>query len=212
MSGNPSRARLTPAAALQEVQRAFYEAFPKHAKEDLYGFECTSSLKPTRTSLPDGSLNQVPGSCVYASANIDSAPSPSCDPLTLCYRMEGDIRLIPFYKIRDAMAVVEKRVAELNTEEELRKLEARVKPFRGPDSHYLLSDESGATVAQAKLTLEWGGDPIQGLACDLESDGYKCLAEATKAVIGHVQPLADTGSLPLVADLQEAGLDVQTIG
>lgn len=43
---------------------------------------------------------------------------------------------------------------------------------------------------------------IAGIACNLDSRGYQVLYEATKEVIGCVEPYADTGTLPLVRDLQ----------
>ena len=54
--------------------------------------------------------------------------------------------------------------------------------------------------------------PIQGLACQLDSDGFHTLCQATKEIVGTVKPVADTGALPLVADLSKAGFDVQTVG
>ena len=49
----------------------------------------------------------------------------------------------------------------------------------------------------------------QGIACNLDSDGFKKLHEATKEVLGESKPCSITGSLPLVGDIQEAGFDVQ---
>ena len=50
---------------------------------------------------------------------------------------------------------------------------------------------------------------MQGIACKLDSPGFIHLNEATAEVIGSSAPYSDCGSLPLVADLQEAGFDVQ---
>ena len=49
----------------------------------------------------------------------------------------------------------------------------------------------------------------QGIACNLNSDAFKKLDEATKEVMGESKPYSITGGLPLVKDLQEAGFDVQ---
>ncbi len=124
--------------ALQEIQQEFYRAFPTHEKETVYGFECTSSLKPTRTTIPDSSLNQIPGE----------------------FAIRGDIRLTPFYLIKDAMTVIEKEVERLNTEEGLRNLQNRVKAFRGPDSHYIITENDNQLKGQ--LILSWLCSPIQG--------------------------------------------------
>eukprot|EP00128_Syssomonas_multiformis_P010446 Colp12_sorted_trinity150504_noHs@5700 len=159
------------------VQHRFYADFPKHEHEARYGFECSSSLKPTRTRTPEGGLNQIPQECV----------------------VEGDIRLIPFYSIKECMRKVEAYVADFNE-----KLDAH--PKRGPDSKFRTQDTQG------RVELEWLGDGCQGLACNLDSIGFHALVNATREVVGHAQPIADTGSLPLVADLQAAGYDIQTVG
>ena len=45
--------------------------------------------------------------------------------------------------------------------------------------------------------------PHQCIACNLDSDAFKKLNEATKEVMGESKPYSITGSLPLVGDLQE---------
>ena len=50
---------------------------------------------------------------------------------------------------------------------------------------------------------------LQGIACNLDSNAFKKLTEATKEVMGECKPYSITGSLPLVGDLQQAGFDVQ---
>ena len=172
--------------AIVEIQKDFYKNFPVHPNEAIYGFESTSSIKPTYTKSPDGSINQIPGE----------------------FKILGDIRLIPFYKIREAMRVVEETVARLNTVEALENLQGS----HGPNSKYVVRDASGAVTLQGKLNLTWLSEPIQGLACKLDSPGFKALDAATKKIVGFSKPIADTGSLPLVADLQTAGFDVQTVG
>ena len=49
----------------------------------------------------------------------------------------------------------------------------------------------------------------QGVACNLHSDVFKKIEEATKEVMGECKPYSITGSLLLVGDLQQAGFDVQ---
>ena len=49
----------------------------------------------------------------------------------------------------------------------------------------------------------------QGIACNLESPGFKFLHQATLEVIGKSEPHSVCGGLPLVRDLQDAGFDVQ---
>ena len=161
--------------AVAAGERAFYEAFPPHPSQEAYGYCCSSSLKPTKiSSLPDGSLNQIPSSCT----------------------VQGDVRLVPFYRLRSVMALCQQVVDSLQASL------AADPAVRGPDSRY----------AGGSLALRWLCDPVEGIACDLQSPGYKSLCEATEKIFGLVKPLADTGSLPLVAELQESGFDVQTIG
>ena len=50
---------------------------------------------------------------------------------------------------------------------------------------------------------------FQGIACDIASDSFKNLDDATREVVGESIPYSDTGSLPLVGDMQEAGFDIQ---
>ena len=50
---------------------------------------------------------------------------------------------------------------------------------------------------------------LQGIACQLDSTGYKALNEATGLVLGECKPYSITGSLPLVGDMQDAGFDIQ---
>eukprot|EP01104_Vermistella_antarctica_P004413 TRINITY_DN14866_c0_g1_i1.p1 TRINITY_DN14866_c0_g1~~TRINITY_DN14866_c0_g1_i1.p1 ORF type:complete len:469 (-),score=91.82 TRINITY_DN14866_c0_g1_i1:62-1438(-) len=168
---------------VREVQRIFYAMFGKHAREEEYGFECSSSLKPTQITCPEGSRNQIPQSCT----------------------IEGDIRLIPFYQIEDAIAAVDTAVAGLKADK-FKELTATSDGARGRDSKYVTDDLT------PKVDWEWIGTPVQGIACSLSSDGFEVLAEATTEIIGFCRPLADTGSLPLVADLQRQGCDVQTVG
>lgn len=62
---------------------------------------------------------------------------------------------------------------------------------------YALSDGS-----KGKIKFEWLSDAHKGLACNLDSIGFKALSEATKSVLGTCEPYSITGSLPLVKDLQ----------
>jgi len=43
---------------------------------------------------------------------------------------------------------------------------------------------------------------LQGVACDLNSPGFKALCGATEAVLGTVKPYSITGSLPLIRELK----------
>jgi len=169
-----------------QVQKKFYERFPPHEREEEYGFPCSSSLKPTQIAVPESGINQIPGECT----------------------VKGDIRLIPFYSIKDAVKVVDDAVAQLR-EERFESLHQMA--HRGPDARYVLKKREGDDEP-AVFEWKWLCEPVQGIACHLDSLGFKSLAQATQEIIGEVKPLADTGTLPLVADLQAGGFDVQTVG
>jgi acetylornithine deacetylase len=112
--------------------------------------------------------------------------------------VSGDIRLTPFYRIEDAMQQVERYIRELDV--------TRL-PTLGP-SRYELPTEG----RRGEVRLRWLGQPNKGIACNLESRGYRVLCDAVRAIIGEVKPHSDTGGLPLVKDLQDSGFDIQITG
>lgn len=171
--------------AIAEIQRRFYADFPPHVEESRYRFASSSTLKPTQLSCSEGGLNQLPAWC----------------------KIQGDIRLTPFYDLDDCHAKVEAYVAEINNNIESFGDVSR----RGPSSKYVLTNDDGSTH-RARIELKWEGEPFKGIACKLDSKGYRALCDATEAVIGTVQPYAICGSLPLVGDMQKAGYDLQLTG
>jgi len=52
----------------------------------------------------------------------------------------------------------------------------------------------------------------KGIACHIDSLGFKAINEATKEVIGQSLPYSIGGSLPLVFELQQEGFDLQIAG
>ena len=65
--------------------------------------------------------------------------------------------------------------------------------------------------------MEWTDDvdsvrQMEGIACDLDSEGLKSIVDATAEVKGKATPYAITGSLPLVRQMQNAGFDIQITG
>ena len=60
--------------------------------------------------------------------------------------------------------------------------------------------------------MKWKCSPARGIACNLESEGFKALQAATTKILGTCKPYSVTGSLPLVGDLQDAGYDIQITG
>jgi len=115
-----------------------------------------------------------------------------------CY-ISGDIRLTPFYKVEDAKAKLQSYVKDLN--ESITSL-----PSRGP-SKYVLPDGT-----RGKLELKFSDEVMPGIACNLDSEGFKAIDTATREVLGESKPYSIGGSLPLVKDLQNEGFDIQITG
>eukprot|EP00286_Rhodomonas_abbreviata_P029303 CAMPEP_0181299684 /NCGR_PEP_ID=MMETSP1101-20121128/6481_1 /TAXON_ID=46948 /ORGANISM="Rhodomonas abbreviata, Strain Caron Lab Isolate" /LENGTH=445 /DNA_ID=CAMNT_0023404857 /DNA_START=48 /DNA_END=1385 /DNA_ORIENTATION=+ len=171
------------------IQKQFYKDFPRHEKEEEYGFVTQSNFKPTQISCTPGSLNQLPPECV----------------------VQGDARITPFYDCKQVVAKVNSYVAELNADPTL----LHDPETHGPDSKYCLPDE----VVEGKeggrkgsFEMKWIGSGENGVACKLDSKGYHAILEATEAVLGSVKPYSIGGSLPLIRDLQNEGFDVQISG
>lgn len=164
--------------AIKEIQLQFYNDFPPHPQEQVYGFATPSTMKPTQWSYPGGGINQIPGECTIS----------------------GDVRLTPFYNVKDVMKKLQEYVDEIN--ENIHKLESR-----GPVSKYALSDEN----LRGSLTLTFD-EANSGVACNLDSRGFHVLCKATEEIVGHVKPFSITGSLPLIRELKDEGFDVQCCG
>lgn len=129
-----------------------------------------------------------------------SQPPGSLNQIPGSATIEGDIRLTPFYKIDDVIRKVEEYVADINAN-------ITALPGRGPRFGYELPDGSRGSV-----TWEWQGAPMKGIACDLDSPGFKALSKATQEVLGKCEATSLTGTLPLVGDLKDAGFDIQVCG
>ncbi|KAG9452136.1 hypothetical protein H6P81_005040 [Aristolochia fimbriata] len=115
--------------------------------------------------------------------------------------ISGDVRLTPFYNVADVEKKLREYVDDINGN--IEKL-----PTRGPVSKYDLPDEN----LKGRLTLSFDESMMSGVACSLESPGFRVLCKATEEVVGHVKPYSITGSLPLIRELQDEGFDVQTAG
>jgi acetylornithine deacetylase len=167
------------------VQKRFYEDFPRHEKEDVYNFVTSSTLKPTQISCTPGSLNQLPPLCT----------------------VEGDVRLCPFYDVADVRAKLIEYVEAINKDPRVLEVGAH-----GPHSKYVIdANEKEAEVrGGVKLTFVVVGE--NGIACNIDSIGFKSLQASTEKVLGAVVPYSIGGSLPLVRELQEQGFDVMISG
>ena len=117
--------------------------------------------------------------------------------------MEGDVRLAPFYDVKDVKAALENYVADINNDPSVVESGSH-----GPHSKYVL--DSGNEKVAVKLSFIFPGE--NGIACNIDSDGFKALKTATQNVLGKVVPYSIGGSLPLIRDLQEQGFDVMIAG
>lgn len=54
----------------------------------------------------------------------------------------------------------------------------------------------------SRLTITFDEAMTSGVACNLDSRGFRVLCKATEEVLGHVKPYSITGSLPLIRELQ----------
>lgn len=167
---------------MNHIQRRFYSQFPAHPKEVEYNYTTPSTIKPTQIRCTPGALNQLPPECI----------------------IEGDVRLAPFYDIEEVKRAVDSYVTDINANPSIVASEGE----HGAHAKYVLADED----RNGKVELTWVGQGENGIACNLNSVGYKALLEATEAVLGKCTPYSIGGSLPLVRELQDSGYDVQISG
>ena len=175
-------------AATLELQRRFHKACPPRKEEETWGFESTSTMKPTQIASAQGSIGQIPPRCVVC----------------------GDIRLTPFYDAADVADKVKSWADGFNAD--LSALEDR--SALSPDSHFGESHDRG----KGHVAFEWlAKDPRieEGIACSLDSPTHAALVRAVESVKKSTEaakPVAMGGSLPSVRMLQRDGFDVQIIG
>lgn len=182
--------------AIRYIQQRFYQDFPFSAEASQWLYSNGSSLKPTRIEMPEGGVTNIPREVTF----------------------QGDIRFLPFFPWSTIKAAVEGYVAELNE----RVIRNGGLPHTGGVDRFVIQDpkakaaagSSGAEVPMLQGVIEWTwkGEPMTGLACDMDSVGYKALSDSIFEVTGDCKPFALTGSLPIIADLQQQGYDVQVTG
>mmetsp|Transcript_8132 Transcript_8132/g.23335 ORF Transcript_8132/g.23335 Transcript_8132/m.23335 type:complete len:446 (-) Transcript_8132:440-1777(-) len=116
--------------------------------------------------------------------------------------ISGDIRLSPFHCCKEVMAKLQAWVEDINAN--LDKL-----PTRSPQSKF---DLRPAVDAKGKLEIEFAEEHVDGIAVDMNSEGFKTMMEAWDEVYGGSKPFSVTGSLPCVRELQDEGFDLNIIG
>jgi acetylornithine deacetylase len=128
----------------------------------------------------------------------------------------GDLRYLPFFTSAQIRSAVEGYVADLND----RVIRSNGLPNSGGIDRFVIQDpkakaaaKSGDSIPMLQGLIEWKWSPVQftGIACDMNSFGYKALCDSIYEVTGDCKPFALTGSLPIIADLQAQGYDVQIV-
>lgn len=153
------------------LQQQFYQDYPKHEKENEYSYLTSSNLKPTQISCSSGALNQLPAECI----------------------IQGDLRLTPFYDINDVKIKIESYIHNINQNPSILQQPENCDIIHGPQSKYILDNSSNSNnsnnggegdVEKARIELTWLSSGENGVACKLDSIGYRAIIEATKKVLG----------------------------
>jgi len=176
-----------PNKAINAIELA-YEAV-KHIEKRFY------KDFPLRPEEKDPYKFQV-GSSMKATQI--STPFGSTNQIPGACTIVGDIRITPFYTPEQIKQAVEGYVRDLNVSS----LETI------GYSSFELPEES----LKGRIELQWQGTAMGGLACNLDSVGYQAICEAINHVRGECKSFSLTGSLPLIADMQKQGFDVQVTG
>ncbi|KAI6656487.1 Acetylornithine deacetylase-like [Oopsacas minuta] len=136
--------------------------------------------------LGPSTMKETQVKCMEGSVNQIPA---SCE-------LAGDIRLVPFYDHHKCKQEILDRAQYLN--EHIEELQSH------EQSKFIITLGSGEVV-RGKLKLEFDTADLGGIACKLDSPGYKALYDATKKVLGSAEPYSVGGSLPLVGTMQAEG-------
>jgi acetylornithine deacetylase len=113
----------------------------------------------------------------------------------------------PFYDVKKVKEVLEAAAATINADPQ-GVLANFGNQYHGPHSKYVVP--SIELTGRVDMKVNEGAE--NGIACNLESPGFKALVKATGDVLGSVEPYSIGGSLPLVRDMQDDGFDIQIAG
>ena len=158
----------------------FAEKLPEHPDEARWRFNSPSSCKPTMIDCDNGKITKIPG----------------------FVRVRGDMRITPFYDVRQTLAEAIAFVESVNS---------RIQSGEPLPGFPRTRTNDGN---RGRVELRSDGGVGEGIACNLDSPGLHALNQALSEVRGtaSVRPYSMTGSLPLVRDLQRRGFDVQITG
>jgi acetylornithine deacetylase len=166
-------------------------------------FEASKSIIKKFSQL----FPQHPNDIIYkypCSSNMKQtqiiATEGSINQIPNCVTIKGDVRLTPFWDWRIVRQTILDHVQEINDNMQLMLDLDPTLPIILPDG------------SKARVEFKWLGDPYVGIACDMKSIGFSLISNATQKVMGQMKFVSCCGSLPLIAELQEMGFDMQIIG
>jgi len=111
-----------------------------------------------------------------------------------------DVRITPFYDSYNIFKCLEEYVKEINEN-----IDLYLKPW-----HSALQSKIEGFKSEIILKKVFG--PYKGAKCNNKSLGFKLLRDSTIKNTGVCNPTSELGSLPLISDLIDMGLDIQITG
>jgi acetylornithine deacetylase len=125
----------------------------------------------------------------------------SVNQITSFAKVQGDIRSTPFHDWREIRKTLNAYIEALNAD-----------PYKMLTKYHESFPDHLDDGSKVTFELKWLNEPFVGIACDMKSPGFKLISDATEKVHGSMDVQSCCGSLPLIADLQASGLDMQIIG
>jgi acetylornithine deacetylase len=168
--------------AVKKIVEKFNELCPHTEEDDKYKFKTHSNMKPTIVKMPDGASANQYADWVEIIGDVRMTPTKFNDPFQL------KVDILEF-------------VEQLNVHEL-------------PKWHEAFGTKcgEGENEVEAKIEFNWVFGPYCGIVTNLESDSYKLIRDATLAHHPTCDSCSDLGAVPLVKQMQDAGIDIQIMG
>lgn len=113
----------------------------------------------------------------------------------------GDVRMTPFYDPYQVKVEMLEYAESLNLHD-----------LQKWHSGFVTKCNDNEQEHEARIEFQWVFGPYCGIAVDTKSEGYKLIKDATLTHHPVCTGCSDLGAVPLVADMQKAGVDLQIIG
>lgn len=165
------------------IVNKFNELCPHTDEDDKYKFRTHSNMKPTVLRMPEG------GSSANQYADY--------------VEIVGDVRMTPT-KYNDPFKL------KIQIAEFIESIDINQIPKWHPG--FVTTCGEGENQTNARLEFNWVMGPYCGIVTNLESPGYKLIDDATKLHHPNCNSCSDLGAVPLVKQMQDAGIDIQIIG